>query len=356
LCQQRTSGIGDDTRLNPSDALVFLLNTQLWGRAMRRREFIALSGGAAAAWPIMARAQQPARISRVGYLGPATSTVHNRPFFGAFRQRLQELGYVEGRNLVLDVRRADGHLARLPGLAAELVSLRPDVIVAGTTHAISAAQKATSSIPIVMLPAADPIGSGFVKSLAKPGGNITGLSSMTADLTVKSLELLLVVVPSKRIAVLMSPNPVHASQVKELHAPAQALGLKIVPVTAIAEGDLEEAFERIATERCDGLIVLSDHRVTRRIVELAAKTRLPAIYQVGDFVRMGGLLSYGPDFVDLFRRGAEYVDRILKGAAPAEMPVEQPAKFELLINPRTARALSLSIPESILVRADEVIE
>jgi putative ABC transport system substrate-binding protein len=322
---------------------------------MRRRAFITVLGGAAATWPIAARAQQASRVWRVGWLSPAMAP--SDTYLVAFRLRLRDLGYVEGRNLILDVRRADGNFARLPNLAAELVSLRPDVIVAVSTPAISAAQKAASSIPIVMLPAPDPIGSGFVKSLARPAGNITGLASITADLTAKSLELLLMVVPSaKRIAVLLSPNPVHASQVKELHTPAQTLGLKIVPVTAIAEGDLEGAFKRIATEKCDGLIVLSDSRVTGRIVELAAKTRLPAIYQVSDFVRMGGLLSYGPDFVDLFRRGAEYVDKILKGSAPAEMPVEQPTKFELLINLGTAKALGLTIPDSLLVRANEVIE
>jgi len=324
---------------------------------MRRRELVTTFGTAAAVWPIAARAQQPSRIWRVGYLSPEPPTDLTRALFGAFRLRLQELGYVEGRNLIVDVRRADGGPARLAGLAAELVSLRPEVIVAVGTLATSAAQKATASIPIVMLPVTDPVGSGFVKSLAKPGGNITGLSIMAADLTAKCLELLLLVMPgATRIAVLMSANPVHASQLKEIRSLAPTWGLTVVPVTAVAEADLEGAFEKMGTEKCDGLIVLSDTRSPRRIVELAAKTRLPAIYQLSTFVRMGGLLSYSPDVVDLWRRGADYVDRVLKGAAPAEMPVEQPTKFVLHINLKTAKALGLTIPDSLLVRADEVIE
>lgn len=323
---------------------------------MRRREFVTHLSGAAAVWPIAARAQ-PSRIWRVGYLSPEPLTDVGRALFGAFRLRLQELGYVEGRNLILDVRRADGDLARLPGLADELVSLRPDVFVAVATAAIAAAQKATSSIPIVMASVSDPVGMGFVKSLAKPGGNITGLSNMSLELTGKSLELLLLAVPgAKRIAVLMSAHPAHASQIQQIHAVAQTLGLTIVPVTAIADADLEQAFEKMATEKCDALFVLADTRHPRRKVELAAKTRLPAIYQGSTAVRVGGLLSYGIDLLDQFRRAAGYVDKILKGAAPAEMPVEQPTKFELLINLKTAKALGLTISGHLLVRADEVIE
>jgi putative ABC transport system substrate-binding protein len=326
---------------------------------MKRRAFIARFGGAAAMWPIAARAQQPSRIWRVGLLSPAPDTAFGRALVGAFRQRLQELGYIEGRNLVLDVRRAEGDYARLPGLAAELVSLRPDVIVAIATHAITAAQKATSSIPIVFIIEGDPIGNGFVKSLAKPGGNITGLSSMNRDLAAKSLEFLLLVVPgAKRVAVLRSDNRLHALQIQDIHGPAQKLGLKILHVTVVTPADLEEGFAKIGTEKCDGLIVLADSNVAhyRKIVDLAAKTRIPAIYQVSAFARMGGLLSYSTDFVDLFRRGAVHVDKILKGAAPAELPVEQPAKFELALNLKTAKALGVTIPDSLLVRADEVIE
>jgi putative ABC transport system substrate-binding protein len=325
---------------------------------VRRRAFIARFGGAAAVWPVAVRAQ-PSRIWRIGLLSPAPLTDFTRALLEAFRLRLQELGYVEGRNLILDVRRADGDLARLPGLAAELVSRRPDVIVAITPPAIAATQKATSSIPIVMLLVGDPVGSGFVKSLAKPGGNITGLSNMGDDRIGKLLEFLLLVVPrAKRIAVLRTDNPLHAAPVEEIQAAAQSLGLIIVPITAIAPADFEEGFARIGTEKCDGLIVLPEANVAhyRRIVDLAAKARLPAIYPLSVFVRMGGLLSYSVDFVDVFRRGAVYVDKILKGAAPAELPVEQPTKFELVINLKTAKALGLAIPDALLVRADEVIE
>jgi putative ABC transport system substrate-binding protein len=323
---------------------------------MRRRTFNTLFGGAAAAWPLAVRAQQPSRTWRVGYLSPTPLNEVSRATWKAFTLRLEELGYVEGRNLVLDARRADGDLARLPGLAAELVSLRPDVIVAISTSATAAAWNATSSIPIVMMGAGDPIGSGFVKSLARPGGNITGLSYVSPDFSAKSLELLRSVVPSaKRIAVLMRDNPTHASLLREIHAPAQTWGLTIVPITAVGPA-VEQAFEKIESEKCDGLIVLAEPRVTRRIVDLAAKARLPAMYQMSVFARMGGLLSYSPDDIDLFRRAAVYVDRILKGAAPAELPVEQPTKFELRINLKTAKELGLTIPESILVRADEIIE
>jgi putative tryptophan/tyrosine transport system substrate-binding protein len=324
---------------------------------MKRRAFITHLGGAAVAWPIAARTQQPSRTWRVGYLSPTPFNDMSRPLFGAFRLRLQELGYVEGRNLVLDVRLAEGDDTRLPGLAAELASLRPDVIVAVATPATAAARKATTSIPIVMLGPGDPVGSGFVKSLARPGGNITGLSYMTPDFTAKSLELLRLVVPSaQRIAILMSANPAHASLITVVHGLAQSWGLTIVPLTVVGDADLDKAFEKMGTEKCDALLVLADPRANRRIVELAAKKHLPAIYQLSTFVRVGGLLSYNPDDVDLFRRAALYVDRILKGAAPAELPVEQPTKFELRVNLKTAKALGLTIPESVLVRADEVIE
>jgi putative ABC transport system substrate-binding protein len=325
---------------------------------MKRRAFITRLGAIAATWPIAARAQQPSRIWRVGYLSPVPATAAaSFTLFAAFRLRLQELGYVEGRNLVLDVRRADGDRARFPGLAAELVSLRPNVIVAVGTPATAAVQKATSSIPIVMLLVADPVASGFVKSLAKPGGNTTGLSYMGPDLGPKLFELLRLVVPgAQRVAVLVSDNPFHPMMIQDYRALAQTWGLRIVPVKAIAEADLEEAFEKMRAEKCDALLVLADTRNSRRMVELASKIRIPAIYQVSDLVRMGGLLSYSPDGVDLMSRGAVYVDRILKGAAPAELPVEQPAKFELRINLKTAKALGLTIPDALLVRADEVIE
>jgi putative ABC transport system substrate-binding protein len=220
-----------------------------------------------------------------------------------------------------------------------------------------ALQQATSSIPIVMATSFDPIGTGFVKSLAKPGGNITGLSTQALDSTAKTLELLHVAVPNaKRIAVLMSGNLSQEGMVKDAYAAAGTLGLTIIPVTALTPDDLGDAFAKMHSESCDALFVLADPRIDRRIVELANEWRLPAIYQAGYIVDMGGWLSYGPDFHQLFRQAAVYVDRILKGANPADLPVEQPTKFELAINLKTAKALGLTIPDSILARADKVIE
>jgi putative ABC transport system substrate-binding protein len=323
---------------------------------VRRREFIAGLGGIAT-WPVVARAQQPVKIWRVGYLTPTSATTLSVAHFDAFKIKLNDLGYVEGRNLALYVRRANDDFAQLPSLASELVSLAPHVIVSASTVATLALQRATSSIPIVMAASRDPIGSGFVKSLAKPGGNITGLSNQSLDSTAKTLELLHVAVPNaKRIAVLMSEGPGQEGQVKEAYLAAGVLGMTIIPVTARTPDDLGNAFAKMHSESCDALFVLLDARVTRRIVELANEWRLPAIYQSSDYVDLGGWLSYGPDFHAQFPKAAVYVDRILKGANPADLPVEQPTKFELEINLKTAKALGVIIPDSILARADKVIE
>ena len=325
---------------------------------MRRREFINLIAGSAVTWPLTAHAQQQTdKVWRVGYLTPSSATNVSVALFDAFRLKLNDLGYVEGRNLGLYVRRANDDYARVPGLASELVSLAPNVIVSSANVATLALQRATSSIPIVMAASNDPIGSGFVKSLAKPGGNITGLSNQSLDSTAKTLELLHVAVPNaKRIAVLTSANPSHEGIVKEAYVAAGALGLTIIPVMARTLDDLGDAFAKMHNENCDALFVPSDPRITRRIVELANEWRLPAIYQAGDFVDMGGWLSYGPDFHEQFRKAAVYVDRILKGANPADLPVEQPTKFELEINLKTSKLLGVTIPDSILARADKVIE
>jgi putative ABC transport system substrate-binding protein len=324
---------------------------------MNRRAFIAGLGGAAA-WPLVTHAQQQTdKVWRVGYLTPSSATNFSVAVLDAFSLKLKDLGYVEGRNLGLYVKRANDDYARLPGLASELVSLAPDVIVSAANIATLALQRATSSIPIVMASNSDPIGSGFVKSLAKPGGNITGFSNQSAELTAKTLELLHVAFPNaKRIAVLISGNPAHEGIVREAYVAAGALGLTIIPVTARMLDDLGDAFAKMHGESCDALFVLADPRVNRRIVELANEWRLPAIYQLGDFVDMGGWLSYGPDFHELFRQSAVYVDRILKGANPADLPVEQPTKFELEINLKTSKLLGLTIPDSIVARADKVIE
>jgi putative ABC transport system substrate-binding protein len=231
------------------------------------------------------------------------------------------------------------------------------VIVSTSTAATSALQRATASIPIVTMASGDPIGMGFVKSLAKPGGNITGLSNQGLDSTAKTLELLHVALPNaKRIAVLRSPNPAHEGMVKEAYVAAGTLGLTIIPVTARTLDDLGDAFAIIHNENCDALFVLIDARITRRIVELANEWRLPAIYQVTDFVDMGGLMSYGPDYHESWRQAAVYADKILKGANPADLPVEQPTKFELAINLKTSKLLGLTMPDSIVARADKVIE
>jgi putative tryptophan/tyrosine transport system substrate-binding protein len=322
---------------------------------MRRREFIAALGSAAA-WPVIARAQQP-KLWRVGYLSGGSATEFAVAVTNAFTIKLQDFGYAEGTNLRLDVRRASDDYTRLPAIAAELVSLAPDVIVGVATPAIVALQRATSSIPIVMIGASDPLGLGFVKSLAVPGTNITGLSNLSRDITAKSVELLHVAFPdAKRVAALMSLNPIHEQLVNEAHTAARVLGLTIMPVMARTPADLDDAFAAMRRENCDALIVLADTRITRKIIDLASEWHLPAIYQISGFVEMGGLLSYATDSTALFQRAAVYVDKILKGASPADLPVEQPTRLELEVNMKTAKTLGLTIPDSILARADEVIE
>jgi putative ABC transport system substrate-binding protein len=311
-----------------------------------RREFVAALGGAAA-WPVVARGQQPAKVWRVGYLSAASPNEAEVALFDAFKVKLQELGYVEGKNLRLDVRRADGDIGRLPTLATELVATAPNAIVCGGTATTAALQRATSSIPIVMAAAADPLGSGFIKSLAKPGGNITGMANLAVDLAAKSLELLHVVVPNaKRICALMSVGANHEAMVKEAHSAAGGLGVTIIPIMARSKPeDLDDAF-----------IVLPRPVYIRNIVEHVNASRLPALYNATGFVDSGGLLSYSANFADLFQQAAVYVDKILKGASPADLPVEQPTRLELQVNLKTAKALGLTIPDNILVRADKVIE
>jgi putative tryptophan/tyrosine transport system substrate-binding protein len=323
---------------------------------MHRRAFIA-GLGCAAAWPVVARAEQPEKVWRVGYLSPVSATKSSVAFFDAFRSKLEELGYIEGKNLKLDVRRAEDDYARLPSLATELVALSPNVIVASTTDAVSALQRATSSVPIVMATGNDPIVYGFVKSLAKPGGNITGLSSLGSETAAKTLELLHVVVPNaRRIAILMSLNVTHEFLVKEAHAAAQTLGLTVFPVMARTPADLDDAFEKMQNENCEALFVLPDAGTTPKVVELADRWRLPAIYQVFVYVDMGGLVSYSANIYPQFQEAAVYVDKILKGASPADLPVEQPTKLFLQVNLKTAKSLGLTIPDSVLARADKVIE
>ena len=325
---------------------------------MKRREFIALLGSTAVAWPLAALAQQPAgKVWRVAYLHPGFLDIPTEiRLFDIFRAEMRQFGYIEGKNLVIDSRGAEGKADRLPSLASELVALRPDVIVAIATPAIAAAQRATSTIPIVMCPSTDPIGSGFIKSLAHPEGNITGIANMYGDAIGKSVELLHTILPTAtRVAVLMSSNPTHPRQYELAEAAIKTLGLAAVPFLAPTPADLEQTFDRMAQEKCDALFVLADP-IRPTIVLLAAKAKIPAIYQFAAFVETGGLASYGASLSPMFRKAAVYVDKIFKGANPAELPVEQPVVFDLALNLKTAAALGLTIPDTVIARADQVIE
>ena len=312
--------------------------------------------------PVAAGAQQAAKIARIGYLSPNLAADPHLP--EAFRQGLRDLGHVEGRNLVIEYRDAAGEYDRLPALAAELAALKVDVIVAANTPGALAAKRATSALPIVFVAVGDPIGSGLVASLARPGGNVTGTSGGAPELVGKCLEQLKQAVPGvSRVAVLWQPGAygegTEKNMLKAAEVAAQALGLRPQFVEARGPGDFDRVFSEMTKARADGLTVLSGAMFIserRRLVDMAAKNRLPAVYAWREFVDAGGLLAYGPNLADLFRRAATYVDRILKGTKPADLPVEQPTKFELLINLKAAKALGLTIPQSVLARADQVVE
>jgi putative ABC transport system substrate-binding protein len=334
-----------------------------------RREFIGTLAGGLLAAPLAAEAQQAGKVYRIGYLSPSSPSDPERlasPFgergLAAFRQGLRELGYVEGQNFVIEHRWAEGKFERLPDLAAELVRLKVDVIVSVVTQATLAAKNATRTIPIVLVAAGDPVGSGLVASLAHPGGNVTGPSAMYADLAGKQLELLKETVPRvSRVAVLWNPANAawQAQMLKATQVAAPALGLRVQLLEARGSDELEGAFVAMTRERASALLVQVDVIFAlhaRRIADLAAKHRLPAMYGAREHVEAGGFMSYAPNVPDLFRRAATYVDKILKGAKPADLPVEQPTKFELVINLKTAKALGLTIPQSVLARADEVIQ
>ena len=309
---------------------------------------------------VVAQAQQPARIHRIGILiSPSASAYSAR--VEAFRQRLRELGYVEGKNLVIEYRYADGKLDRLPDLAAELVRLKVDIIVTIGPGPTLAAKKASGTIPIVFAGASDPVGTGLVSSLAQPGGNITGLSLMAPDLDGKRLELLKEAFPKVvRVAFLWNPSGARGNlPLIDMEAAAKALGLKLLSLEVRSLDDFEGAFARAKKERAQALITTTGALINtqqRRVLDFAAKNRLPAIYHYSEFVEAGGLMSYAPDNTDLWRRAADFVDKILKGTKPADMPVEQPTKFELMINLKTAKQIGLTIPPSVLARADKVIK
>jgi putative ABC transport system substrate-binding protein len=328
-----------------------------------RRDFIsALAGGLLAA-PLAAEAQPPEKVPRVGYLNPGSpSDPLSQRRLEAFRQGLRDLGYVEGQNIAIESRWAEGQYDRYPALAADLVRSKVDVIVAQSGAATQAAQQATRTIPIVMSLVNDPVGSGLVASLARPGGNVTGLTIISPDLVGKQLQLLKEVVPEvSRVALLRHPdNPASAAQLREAEAAARALGVRLQTLEARGPQEIDSAFAAMTRERAGALLIIPDAifvNQRRQIAELAAKRRLPSIYGgTTGYAEAGGLMVYGPNPLDLKRRAATYVDKILKGAKPGDLPVEQPTKFELVINLKTAKALGLTIPQSLLLRADEVIE
>jgi putative tryptophan/tyrosine transport system substrate-binding protein len=326
---------------------------------MRRREFITLLGGTAAAWPPAARAQQPAKVARIGYLslGPASAWSSR---VEALRVGLRDLGWIEGKNIVIEFRWAD-NVDQLPGLAAELVRMKVDVIFAPSSTMVEPARQATKTIPIVFATHADPIGAGHVASLPRPGGNITGLSELTTEIDAKALEMLKEVLPqATRIGVLWNPTtPSQVPGLQSVKAAGQRLGVALDIVPAATAEDFNAALASLARENVGGVFVMPAPVTTSQsalLAELAMKHRLATIFGAKENVVAGGLMSYGVDRNDLYRRAALYIDKILKGAKPADLPVEQPTKFELVVNLKTARALGIEIPSTLLARADEVIE
>ena len=325
---------------------------------MLRRDFIRAIAASAGTWPFAASAQQSGRVFRIGYLSAGQAAPRDE----AFRQRLQELGYVVGKNIIIEYRFAEGKFDQVHSLAEELVRLRVDVIVAVVTQASLAAKHATRTIPIVFAAVSDPLGSGLVASLARPGANVTGTAGMSADLIGKSLELLREVVPAvSRVAVICNPdNAIYQAQMlRDTQLAAGRLEVELSIVAARGPHEFTTAFASIASTQAGALMVLGDpvySAHSAQIADLANKSRLPAMYTLREYAVAGGLMAYGASFTDLFRRAADYVDKILRGTKPADLPVEQPTRFELVINLKTAKALNLEIPPTLLARADEVIE
>ena len=331
--------------------------SRAWGETMRRREFITLLGGAAAAWPLAARAQQAGKLPTIGFLGADASAWS--PWTAAFVARLRELGWIEGRTIAIEYRWSEGRPERYAEIAAEFVRLKVDVIVT-VGSAVPTVKQATAVIPIVFAVAIDPVGGGLVASLAQPGGNVTGLSIQSTDLAGKRIELLREVVPQlRRLAIIVNVgNAQPVLEMGEAQAAARTLGLEVAPLEIRRAEDIAPAFEALKAQ-ADALYVVIDALIVAnrtRILTLALGARLPTIFNTRDYVQAGGFMSYGPNYPDQFRRTADYVDKILRGTKPGDIPVEQPTKFELVINLTTAKALGLTIPESFLLRADEVIE
>ena len=324
---------------------------------MRRREFITLLGGAATVWPLAARAQQAGKLPVIGFLGADAAAFS--PWTAAFVTRMRELGWIEGRNIEIEYRWSEGRPERYAEIAAEFVRLKVDIIVT-VGSAVPTLKQATADIPIVFAVAIDPVGNGLVASLARPGGNVTGLSIQAAELAGKRLELLREVVPQlHRLASMFDVgNPQPALEMDETQAAARTLGLEVAPLGIRRAEDIAPAFEALKPP-ADALYVVVDQLIVAnlaQILTLALGARLPTMFSTREFVKAGALMSYGPNYSDLFRHSADYVDKILRGTKPGDIPVEQPIKFELVINRKTAKALGLTIPESFLSLADEVIE
>jgi putative ABC transport system substrate-binding protein len=326
---------------------------------MRRREFVKLIGGTLAAWPLSSRAQQAQGSRTVGYLGQSSADAEAHRL-AAFVQRMGELGWIEGRNVAVDVRWTDGRAERAEEIVADFVRLKVDAIVTSGTPQTAIAKRATSAIPIVFATAGDPVGAGLVGSLARPSGNVTGFSVLATDLAGKRIELLREAIPGlRRLGILGNVgNSIVAQEMNEFHAAAGKLGLDAVMLEIRAAEDIEPAFrnrkgDTEAIYVCQDLLTLTNRS---RISKSALETRLPAMFASREHIEAGSLMSYGPNFLDLYRRTAEYVDRILRGTKPADLPVEQPTKFELVVNVSTARNLGINLPPTLIARADEVIE
>jgi putative ABC transport system substrate-binding protein len=326
---------------------------------LKRREFITLVGGAVAAWPLAARAQQPGKPPTIGFMGSTTASA-GAQWVAAFVQRLRELGWLESRNVAIEYRWAEGHSERFAEIVAEFVRLKADVIVTHNTPTVLAAKQATSVIPIVFATAGDPVGSGLVASLARPGGNVTGVSSQGSDAAGKRLELLREVVPGlHRFAVLANLGSSYPPlEVGEVQAASRTLGLEVSPFDIRRAQDIALAFEALKGHAQAVYVVADPLTITNRIRinTLAVGAPVPTIHTVREFVEAGGLMSYGPNWPSQFRPAADFVDKILRGSKPADLPVEQPTKFDLVVNLTTAKALGLDVPPSLLARADEVIE
>jgi len=326
---------------------------------MRRRECLGLLGSALAVWPFVARAQFTT-IRRIGFLGNSTPELEAN-LVGPFRQELRALGYEDGRNIRIEYRWANGNYSRFPKLVAELLADGVEVIVTAGTPATLAVKQATSTVPLVMIAVGDPVGTGVVPSLARPGGNITGLSSTSPDLEGKRLELLRDILPTlSYVGILRNPaNPFHVSSMKQARPAAQSMGIKLLVLDVAKTEQLDAAYQQILKERPGALLVLADRVFLHdrsSLMEFAMKYRLPTMNPYRELIQAGGLMSYGPSYEDMHRRAADYVDKILKGTKAGELPVEQPTKFILRINLKTAKVLGLNIPSQLLALADEVIE